>query len=106
MLRRAEQCSGCTPGRVAALHSRPTAGHRAPNACAPYPQGVDWRRRETYAQGLCNGAVNPLPAGANSGVDVDPLEVVFIKVRCKAMCTVPIQPADSFAAMPAGPLIC
>lgn len=43
-------------------------------------QGVDWRRLETYAQGLCNGAANPLPAGANNGVDVDPLEVLFIKV--------------------------
>ncbi|KAL4442029.1 hypothetical protein ABPG77_011290 [Micractinium sp. CCAP 211/92] len=53
---------------------------RLPSGSAAH-KGVDWRRRETYAQGLCNGAANPLPAGANNGVDVDPLEVLFIKVK-------------------------
>ncbi|KAL4439936.1 hypothetical protein ABPG75_002937 [Micractinium tetrahymenae] len=46
-------------------------------------QGVDWRDPATFSHGPCNGGANPLPAGHNDGIDIDPLEVLFVKVKSK-----------------------
>ena len=44
------------------------------------PQGVDWRDPSITRQ-ACNGELNPLQPGFNDGINVEPLEVMFIKVR-------------------------
>jgi hypothetical protein len=43
-------------------------------------QGVDWRD-PSITRRACNGELNPLQPGFNDGISVEPLEVMFIKVR-------------------------
>jgi hypothetical protein len=43
-------------------------------------QGVNWRD-PALADEACNGELNPLQPGFNDGVNVEPLEVMFIKVK-------------------------
>ena len=52
-----------------------------PHTPALLPQGVDWRDAAVRAL-HCNQGRNPLSGdGWNDGVNVDPLEVMFVKVR-------------------------
>lgn len=45
-------------------------------------QGVDWREhRRHVAEFPCNGGLNPLQPQLYDGVDIDPLEVMFVKVK-------------------------
>lgn len=46
----------------------------------PVPQGVDWRDPAVQDH-ACNGELNPLQPGFNDGINVEPLEVMFIKVK-------------------------
>ena len=32
----------------------------------------------------CNAGLNPIPQGFNDGINLDPLEVMFVKVRLHA----------------------
>ncbi|GAB4813085.1 hypothetical protein N2152v2_000131 [Parachlorella kessleri] len=41
-------------------------------------QGLDWRDPSVA---VCNGGANPLQPGFNDGITVDPLEIMFIKVK-------------------------
>ena len=41
-------------------------------------QGVDWRDPRAAA---CNGARNPIQQNFYDGINADPLEVLFIKVK-------------------------
>ncbi|KAK9808001.1 hypothetical protein WJX73_002333 [Symbiochloris irregularis] len=41
-------------------------------------QGLDWRDSQSNA---CNGGLNPIQWGFYDGIDVNPLEVLFIKVK-------------------------
>ncbi|KAL4459147.1 hypothetical protein ABPG75_014012 [Micractinium tetrahymenae] len=43
-------------------------------------QGVDWRD-PAVTRRACNGELNPLQPGFNDGINVEPLEVMFIKVK-------------------------
>ena len=51
-----------------------------PGNPTPHPQGVDWRD-PAVTRRACNGELNPLQPGFNDGVSVDPLEVMFVKVK-------------------------
>lgn len=58
----------------------PAAIHSACSRHAPsIPQGVDWRHPAMQKR-ACNGGFNPLSNSWNDGVNVDPLEAMFIKV--------------------------
>lgn len=41
-------------------------------------QGVDWRNKRNWG---CNGQMNPDARGANDGMDLDPTEVLFVKMK-------------------------
>ena len=43
-----------------------------------WQQGVDWRDPRAAA---CNGARNPIQQNFYDGINADPLEVLFIKVK-------------------------
>lgn len=43
-------------------------------------QGVDWQD-PLVTRRACNGELNPLQPGFNDGLSVEPLEVMFIKVK-------------------------
>jgi hypothetical protein len=57
-------------------------GQRSHAACGTHfpSQGVDWRDPAVQDH-ACNGELNPLQPGFNDGINVDPLEVMFIKVK-------------------------
>ena len=48
-------------------------------------QGLDWRDPEAAG---CNANYNPIQEGFYDGIDVNPLEVLFVKVRrrCLGAC--------------------
>lgn len=51
-----------------------------PTPTRPPVQGVDWRD-PSVTRRACNGELNPLQPGFNDGINVEPLEVMFIKVK-------------------------
>ena len=65
-----------------AHHSRsptPVAGHQT-----AWVQGLDWRDPALPA---CNAGLNPIQEGFYDGIDVNPLEVLFIKVWANLACS-------------------
>lgn len=48
------------------------------SACCPGVQGIDWRDKR--ARG-CNAGRNPIQDSFYDGINVDPLEVLFVKVK-------------------------
>ena len=52
------------------------AGHNIDCLMLRY-QGVNWRSKEALD---CNAGLNPIQNNFNDGINVDPLEVMFIKV--------------------------
>lgn len=45
-------------------------------------QGINWRKLRGYVlEFACNGAMNPLQPKFYDGIDIDPLEVMFVKVK-------------------------
>lgn len=47
-------------------------------SCSSLLQGIDWR--DSRAQG-CNAGRNPIQESFYDGVNADPLEVLFVKVK-------------------------
>ena len=43
-------------------------------------QGVNWRSMDALD---CNAGLNPVPEGFNDGINLDPLEVLFVKVSSR-----------------------
>lgn len=58
-----------------------TSGYSIDSLMIRY-QGVDWRDTDvTDPKHPCNGGLNPLQPKFNDGVDVSPLEAMFVKVK-------------------------
>lgn len=64
---------------IGASRSIMDAGYTIDSLMLRY-QGVDWRD-PAVTRHACNGELNPLQPGFNDGINVEPLEVMFIKVK-------------------------
>ncbi|KAI8114536.1 hypothetical protein M9434_002658 [Picochlorum sp. BPE23] len=57
------------------------AGYSMDSLMSRY-QGIDWQgSRELLNEFGCNGDLNPLQPGFYDGTDIDPMEVMFVKVK-------------------------
>lgn len=57
------------------------AGYSIDSLMSRY-QGIDWQgSRELLNEVGCNGDLNPLQPGFYDGTDIDPMEVMFVKVK-------------------------
>jgi len=73
------------------------AGYGLDSLMARY-QGMDWQgnRQEIDRLG-CNGDLNPIQPGFYDGTDVDPMEVMFVKVKSAFLEAVPPWPSAARA---------
>lgn len=62
-------------GELGASEALMAAGYAIDSLQLRY-QGVDW-----HGMSDCNGGINPLQLSAYDGINVDPLEVMFVKVK-------------------------
>lgn len=61
------------------------AGYNIDSLMVRY-QGLDWRAKALRdADTPCNEGLNPLQPGFNDGLDIDPLEVMFVKVKASML---------------------
>lgn len=71
------------------------AGYGLDSLMARY-QGMDWSRRgqlATIEDIGCNADMNPIQPGFYDGTDVDPMEVMFVKVKSAFLEAVPAWPS-------------
>lgn len=68
-------------GEVGASLAILQAGYNIHSAMLRYKE-VDWRNRDTWN---CNRGTSPIIPGQNDGISIDPLEVMFVKVKEKQL---------------------
>lgn len=68
-------------GEVGASLAILQAGYNIHSAMLRYKE-VDWRNRDTWK---CNRGTSPIIPGHNDGISIDPLEVMFVKVKEKQL---------------------